>query len=308
MNRQGGYIEHFLEYLQIERRYSLLTVSAYRHDLEEFCSFLHIGFAALDPDSVTDDDIKEWLISLMDNGISARSVRRKLSSLRSFWKYCLRVGVAHRNPTQLVLSPKISKPLPVFYKEREMRQERELERFADDFISVRDNLIIEMLYQTGMRRAELIALSDGDVNEEARQIRVFGKRRKQRIIPVGDDLLEQILQYRQWRDECYPERADDALFLTKKGRRINAATVYAVVHDRMMEVSTQKKQSPHVLRHTFATAMLDNGADINTIKTLMGHASLAATQVYTHVTFEQMKKAYAAAHPRNRTGKNGDTE
>ena len=301
MGRQGGYIEHFLEYLQVERRYSQLTVSAYRHDLEEFCSFLHVVSAVLEPDSVTDDDIKEWLISLMDNGISARSVRRKLSSLRSFWKYCLRVGAAHHNPTQLVLSPKISKPLPVFYKEREMRQERELERFADDFISVRDNLIVEMLYQTGMRRAELVALSDEDVDFLSKQIRVFGKRRKQRIVPVGDALLEQILQYQQWRDEQYPERCDSALFLTKKGKRINAATVYAVVHERMTEVSTQKKQSPHVLRHTFATAMLDNGADINTIKTLMGHASLAATQVYTHVTFEQMKKAYAAAHPRNKT-------
>lgn len=300
MGRQGGYIEHFLEYLQVERRYSQLTVSAYRHDLEEFCSFLRVAFSSLDLDSVTDDDIKEWLISLMDNGISARSVRRKLSSLRSFWKYCLRVGTAHHNPVQLVLSPKISKPLPVFYKEREMRQERELERFADDFISVRDNLIIEMLYQTGMRRAELVALSDEDVDFLSKQICVFGKRRKQRIIPVGDSLLEQILQYQQWRDEQYPERSDSALFLTKKGQRINAATVYAVVHRRMTEVSTQKKQSPHVLRHTFATAMLDNGADINTIKTLMGHASLAATQVYTHVTFDQMKKAYAAAHPRNK--------
>lgn len=300
MSRQTGCIEHFLEYLQVERRYSQLTIDAYGRDLREFCAFLSVSPDSIAPNFVTEDDIKEWLISLMDSGVSARSVRRKLSSLRSFWKYCLRVGNASHNPTQLIISPKMAKPLPVFYKEREMQKEREIEKYADDFVSVRDNLIIEMLYQTGMRRAELISLCDADVDATAKQIRIFGKRKKQRIVPIGDSLLEQILQYREWRDEQYPEREDGALFITEKGCRINAGTVYKVVRERMGEVSTQKKQSPHVLRHTFATTMLDHGADINTIKTLMGHASLAATQVYTHVTFEQMKNAYNAAHPRNR--------
>lgn len=300
MSNNNNHISNFLEYLRIERRYSRLTIDAYQHDLEEFCHFLQTTPQQLDPDQVTDDDIKEWLISLLDNNISARSVRRKLSALRSFWKYCLRIGYTQHNPTQLIISPKIAKPLPAFYKEREMQQEQQIEQYADDFTTIRDNLIIEMLYQTGMRRAELIALSDNDINTQTKQLQVFGKRRKQRIIPIGDALLEQILLYLQWRDKQFPERNDNALFLTNRGLRINATTVYNAVHNRMTEVSTQHKQSPHVLRHTFATTMLEHGADINTIKTLMGHANLAATQIYTHVTFEQMKKAYNNAHPRNK--------
>ncbi len=300
MSNNNNHISNFLEYLRIERRYSRLTIDAYQHDLEEFCHFLQTTPQQLDPDQVTDDDIKEWLISLLDNNISARSVRRKLSALRSFWKYCLRIGYTQHNPTQLIISPKIAKPLPAFYKEREMQQEQQIEQYADDFTTIRDNLIIEMLYQTGMRRAELIALSDNDINTQTKQLQVFGKRRKQRIIPIGDALLEQILLYLQWRDKQFPERNDNALFLTNRGLRINATTVYNAVHNRMTEVSTQHKQSPHVLRHTFATTMLEHGADINTIKTLMGHANLAATQIYTHVTFEQMKKAYNTAHPRNK--------
>ncbi len=300
MANNNNHISNFLEYLRIERRYSRLTIDAYQHDLEEFCRFLQTTPQQLDPDQVTDDDIKEWLISLLDNNISARSVRRKLSALRSFWKYCLRIGYTQHNPTQLIISPKIAKPLPAFYKEREMQQEQQIEQYADDFTTIRDNLIIEMLYQTGMRRAELIALSDNDINTQTKQLQVFGKRRKQRIIPIGDALLEQILLYLQWRDKQFPERNDNALFLTNRGLRINATTVYNAVHNRMTEVSTQHKQSPHVLRHTFATTMLEHGADINTIKTLMGHANLAATQIYTHVTFEQMKKAYNNAHPRNK--------
>lgn len=300
MANNNNHISNFLEYLRIERRYSRLTIDAYQHDLEEFCRFLQTTPQQLDPDQVTDDDIKEWLISLLDNNISARSVRRKLSALRSFWKHCLRIGYTQHNPTQLIISPKIAKPLPAFYKEREMQQEQQIEQYADDFTTIRDNLIIEMLYQTGMRRAELIALSDNDINTQTKQLQVFGKRRKQRIIPIGDALLEQILLYLQWRDKQFPERNDNALFLTNRGLRINATTVYNAVHNRMTEVSTQHKQSPHVLRHTFATTMLEHGADINTIKTLMGHANLAATQIYTHVTFEQMKKAYNNAHPRNK--------
>lgn len=300
MPDKHNHINNFLEYLLVERRYSQLTIDAYQHDLEEFCRFLHTSPQQLEPDQVTDDDIKEWLIALLDNNISPRSVRRKLSTLRSFWKYCLRIGYTQHNPTQLIISPKTPKPLPAFYKEREMQQEREIEQYADDFTTIRDNLIIEILYQTGIRRAELIAISDNDIDTNTKQLRVFGKRKKQRIIPIGDALLEQILSYKQWRNEQFPDRNDNALFLTNKGVRINASTVYNAVHNRMSEVSTQHKQSPHVLRHTFATTMLEHGADINTIKTLMGHANLAATQIYTHVTFEQMKNAYNNAHPRNK--------
>lgn len=301
-------IRHFLEYLAVERRCSPLTVEAYGHDLEMFCAFLKVEPAQLDPDKVTEDDVKAWLTELMDGGMTPRSVRRKLSSLRSFWRYCRRIGCTDKNVTQRVIAPKADKPLPAFYKESEMRKAQEAEAYADDFLSVRDSLLIEMLYETGMRCAELRALDDRDVDMTAKQVRVFGKRRKERIIPVGERLLEQILQYWNWRTQEVGDRhGEDALFVSPSGKRMSASAVYKVVHDRMSEFSTLKKQSPHVLRHTFATVMLNNGADIYAIKTLMGHASLAATQIYTHTTFEQVKKAYRNAHPRSR-GTAGNTD
>ncbi|MCM1035037.1 MAG: tyrosine-type recombinase/integrase [Paludibacter sp.] len=297
-------IRHFLEYIAVERRYSPLTVQAYEHDLILFCEFLGIKPDALDPNKVMEDDIRTWLVELMDAGMGARTVRRKLSSLRSFWKYCRRMDATNKNVTQRIIAPKIGKTLPVFYKESELCRLREGEHFADDFLSVRDNLIIEMLYETGMRRAEMLALDDKDVDFGAKQVRVFGKRRKERVIPLGEPLLEQILLYMDWRErKVGKSREGDALLVKPSGARITAAVIYRVVHERMGEVSTLKKQSPHVLRHTFATVMLNNGADINTIKTLMGHASLAATQIYTHTTFEQVKKVYEKAHPRSNATK-----
>lgn len=290
----------------MERRFSPLTVEAYGHDLEVFCAFLGVEPAEFVPSDVTEDDVKAWLTSLMDAGMNARTVRRKLSSLRSFFRYCRRIGVVGNNVTQRVIAPKTDKPLPVFYKESEMQKAQEAEAYADDFVSVRDSMVVELLYETGMRCAEVLGLDDKDVDYAAKQVRVFGKRRKERIIPVGDRLLEQILQYREWRDREAAPRTDDALLVSLSGKRLSAAMLRKIVHNRMSEVSTLKKQSPHVLRHTFATVMLNNGADIHTIQLLMGHASLAATQIYTHTTFEQVKKVYKNAHPRS-TGSRSDT-
>lgn len=292
-------IKRFLEYLQIERRYSVLTVEAYRHDLEEFCRFLQCNADEFLPENATTEDVRAWMISMLDEGMSPRSVKRKLSSLRSFWKYLLRIGYTDTDITQRIIPPKTNKPLPVFYKEREMQQVLEEESWADDFSSVRDNLLIEMLYETGMRRQELRGLTDTDIDTHQRQIRVFGKRQKERIIPIGDHLIGLIGRYIACRDAVIPqENRENAFFLGPKGRQMSANAIYKVVHDRMSEVSTLKKQSPHVLRHTFATTMLNNGADINTIKELLGHANLAATQVYTHTTFEQLQRVYEQAHPR----------
>ncbi len=293
-------IHKFLTYLEVERHYSALTVEAYRKDLQHFCDFTNHEIEELDPHTITEGDIKEWMIAQLDEGLNPRTVRRRLSALRSLYKYLLRIGYTEKDSTARIISPKIDKPLPVFYKESEMKRAQLAERWADDFVSVRDNLIIEMLYETGMRRAELLALDDKDLSFAEKQVRVFGKRRKERIIPLGEKLLEQILQYKNYREENVAERIDEAFFVSEKGKRLSANALYKIVHDRMSEVSTLHKQSPHVLRHTFATTMLNNGADINTIKTLMGHSSLAATQVYTHTTFEQVKKAYKAAHPRSK--------
>ncbi len=290
-------ITKFLTYLEIERHYSALTVDAYRKDLLHFCDHMQQTMEELDPCTITEGDIKEWMIAQLDEGLNTRTVRRRLSALRSLYKYLLRIGYTPTDPTARIISPKVNKPLPVFYKESEMERAQLAEDFADDFVSVRDNLIIELLYETGMRRAELLALDDNDISLAEKQVRVFGKRRKQRIIPLGEHLLEQIIEYQNYRSET-TVRQDDAFLVSDKGKRLSANALYKIVHNRMSEVSTLHKQSPHVLRHTFATAMLNNGADINTIKTLMGHASLAATQVYTHTTFEQVKKEYAKAHPR----------
>lgn len=298
-------ISKFIEYLTVERNYSLRTTTEYERDLQEFCSFLQVGQTDFDPASVTVADVRYWLISMLESGLSPRSIRRKLSALRSYYKYLLRIGLVTKDVTQAVIAPKVDKPLPVFFKETEMNLATRENEAADDFVSVRNCLIVEILYETGMRQAELLGLNDGDIDLGQQQIRVFGKRKKVRIIPFGDNLAQLITRYMTYRAETFnmSTSPDQPFFLGKKGRRLTKTTLYSVVCERMGEVSTLTKHSPHVLRHTFATTMLNSGADINTIKTLLGHASLAATQVYTHTTFAQIQDVYKKSHPRENSRK-----
>lgn len=290
-------INRFIEYILVEKHYSVKTADAYRHDLEALCAFLEVDVEDFDPLITTEDDIKAFLIDLLDKGGSPRSACRYLSSLRSFWKFLLRIGYVKVDITARVVAPKTDKPLPVFFKENEVEKATAREDKDDDFVSVRDTLIIEIFYQTGMRRAEMLGLKLSSVDEFRKVLKVLGKRNKERLIPISEELLTMINSYLDYRSQL-PQLNEGELFITETGKPLTNSRLYNIVRSRMGEVSTLKKHSPHVLRHTFATTMLDNGADINTIKTLMGHASLAATQIYTHTTFEQIRQEYNKSHPR----------
>ena len=306
-------IKRFLDYIAIEKRYSVRTVREYGDDLKAWCTFLGWDVADFDPSKLCAENVKLWMIDMLDNGQSPRSVKRRLSAVKSLYKFLLRVGLVQVDITRSIVAPKTDKPLPLYFREGDMQavkanQARDWnDEMSDEeqLVHMRDYLIVEMLYQTGMRRAELVGLKDTDVDTRQQQIRVFGKRAKERIVPMGETLCELIDEYRTKKQKIVGEQEEIGTFLVRKYRdgawgEMNADTLYNIVRARMGEVSTLEKHSPHVLRHTFATTMLNNGADIRTIQSLLGHASLASTQVYTHATFEQMKETYHAAHPRGK--------
>lgn len=307
-------IRRFLDYIAIEKRYSPRTVKEYRDDLRFFCEFLGWTLEEFDPEQLDADDVKGWMIQMLDNGVSARSVKRRLSAVKSLYRFLLSLGLVKVNITSAVIMPKVDKPLPVFFRESEMeafKAQNKVPSFEDgmdkeDWLEqMRDYLVVEMLYQTGMRRAELAALEDKDVDVRECQIRVFGKRKKERVVPMGEQLASEVEEYLRVKQEILCSGDGFGIFLVRKKKNgewvsLGAGALYNIVRARMGDVSTLKKHSPHVLRHTFATTMLNNGAGIRTIQTLLGHSSLEATQVYAHTTFEQVKKAYDAAHPRNK--------
>lgn len=281
--------DSFLDYLRYERNYSEKTVLAYGEDISQLREFAQERMEKFDPAEVKPELVREWIVSLMDQGYTSTSVNRKLSSLRSFYKYLLRQGEVSVDPLRKITGPKNKKPLPSFLKESEMNKLLDDTDFGEGLKGCRDRLIIEMFYATGMRLSELIGLDDKDVDFSASLLKVTGKRNKQRLIPFGDELKETMLEYVDIRNEMISGRSD-AFFVRENGERLYKNLVYNLVKRNLSKVVTLKKRSPHVLRHTFATTMLNNDAELGAVKELLGHSSLATTEIYTHTTFEELKK------------------
>lgn len=289
-------IEDFLKYLTFERNYSQRTIGEYSEDLHGFEQFYKKLDDELSWENIDTDVVRDWVEYMMDKGNTATSVNRRLSALRSFYRYALKRGLVENDPTYKLQGLKRKKPLPQFLKEAEMDTLLAPEMWGNTYKDVLARTIILTFYSTGIRVSELVGLNNKDINIVTHEIKVTGKRNKQRIIPFGKELEEQIDTYQKLRNDEIGEQ--EALFVTAKGERITTDQVRTMVKANLAKVSTLKKKSPHVLRHTFATAMLNNKAGLESVKKLLGHESIVTTEVYTHVTFEQLKKAYNEAHPR----------
>lgn len=290
--------ESFLDYLRFEKRYSQHTVRSYENDIGQFFSFINMHKGSDELGDISSTDIRSWMVFMLDKGYSTVSVHRKISSLRTFYRFYMRAGVIKVNPVENIVLPKRQKRLPVFVEEASLDTLLDHYSFGKGYTGMRDRTIIEMLYTTGMRKAELIGLRIGDIDTNNSTVRVLGKRRKERIIPLISSFCDNLIKYIDIRNEAFPDHSENWLFLTDRGKKLYDKFVYNTVRRYLDMVTTIEKKSPHVLRHTFATHMLNHGADLNSVKEILGHANLSATQVYTHNTFEKLKKVYKQAHPR----------
>ena len=291
--------EEFLNYLRYERNRSELTVRTYRRSLEDFESYFKNRDCQLSWESVDSDIIRDWMESMMDKGDMASTVNNCLSAVRSFFRFALARHMVEKDPAYAIKGPKKQKPLPQFVREEEMNRLIDVpEMWGDHYKDVRARTIIILFYETGIRLAELIGLDDKDIDFATHQLKVTGKRNKQRIVPFGTELERELRQYQERRNREVLDSKSTAFFLNDKGERMARHQVEAIVKKHLSMVTTLKKRSPHVLRHSFATAMLNNGAGLESVRKLLGHESVATTEIYTHTTFEQLKKVYENAHPR----------
>ncbi len=288
----------FFQYLQFEKRCTHRTIETYQADLNQFLNFFRTTYQFRSVEQITHLHIRSWIVQLMQNKISPRSIRRKLSVLKTYFKFLLKTGAVVHNPMLKVIAPKAGKPLPVFINESSLKFLFEEVDFGEGFNGLRSRLILELFYGTGIRRAELIQLKPRDIDFSNNRIKVFGKGRKERFVPIAPYLKTLIFNYMEQRASFFPGSAVPYLFLTDKGKTLYPKFVYNLVHRFLSMVSTVEKRSPHVLRHSFATHLVDNGADLNAVKELLGHASLAATQVYTHNSVKRLQKVYQQAHPK----------
>lgn len=289
-------LQTFLDYLKFEKRYSQHTIISYQTDLEQFFAYLTSQFDAPPLSNITAMFVRSWLAEMKEEKISSKTINRKISSLKSFFKYEIRTGALEQTPMTTVVAPKISKRLPVFVEQKDMATLFEHVTFSDDWKGRTERLVLLLFYNTGMRLSELINLKESQLDPSHSQIKVLGKGNKERIIPVPAWLMEDIQRYISEK----PVRQEGIItvFITENGKSLQARSVYTFVKHHLTQVTTIQKKSPHILRHSFATHLMNNGADLNAVKELLGHSSLAATQVYTHNTIEKLKEVFKKAHPK----------
>jgi integrase/recombinase XerC len=290
-------ISVFIKYIKFEKRYSEHTQLAYQRDLEQFFLFVNDTYSMIKTEEVRHIHIRAWIVSLIQNGISTKSINRKLSCLKSFFKFVIKRGTLSLNPMSKIVSPKSGKRLPVFVDQKAMEQLFQEIDFGEDYVGLRDRAIIELLYLTGIRRAELIELKKNDLDLEQKQLKVLGKGKKQRIIPITNALKKTLSAYLLVADSQFGGE-EPFLFLTRKGKKLYPKLVYLLVNNNLSKVTSIEQRSPHVLRHSFATHLSNNGAELNAIKELLGHSNLSATQIYTHNSIDRLKSIYQKSHPR----------
>jgi integrase/recombinase XerC len=287
----------FLDYLKFEKRYSQHTIISYQNDLEQFFTFLLAQFDAPPIDKITGSLVRSWLAELKGDDLSAKSINRKISSLKSFFKHQVKTGLMMQTPMSVIVSPKISKRLPNFVEEKHMNTLFEHVSFSDDWKGRTERLVLLLFYSTGMRLSELINLKETQIDASYQQIKVLGKGNKERIIPVTKELIVELQAYIS--DKYKTSQTPTVhVFINEKGKPLQPRLVYGFVKQYLSQVTTIQKKSPHILRHSFATHLMNNGADLNAVKELLGHSSLAATQVYTHNTIEKLKEVFKKAHPK----------
>lgn len=291
-------VQSFLDYLKYEKRYSIHTITSYQTDLTDFLQYLKYQFDGINISEINHNNIRSWLAGLKEKKLASQSINRKISTLKSFFKYQLKVGVLETSPMAKVISPKNSKRLPVFIKEEETRKLVEaLKQSTEDWKSLNAKMLFTVFYATGMRLSELINLKEKQLDLDRSQIKVLGKGNKERIIPVSREIISDIRNYLQLKKKHF-ENPDEELLVTEKGRKLYPKYAYLLINTYLGTAGSLDKKSPHVLRHTFATHLMNNGADLNAVKSLLGHSSLAATQVYTHNTIEKLKDIHKKAHPK----------
>jgi integrase/recombinase XerC len=292
-------LDRFINYIKIEKRYSAHTVKAYGDDIDQFVQYLNSYPNSPDILVVDQPDVRQWIISLMNAAITPRTLRRKIASLNTFYKFCLRNNLVQRNPAEGIILPRLTKNLPEFIKETSIESLFEPAHFEQNFQGLRDKLVLELFYATGMRLSELIGLTLQSIDFEKGEIKILGKRNKERIVPLIQSVQKLLKQYIKERaNYLQSEVATDRLILCNSGEPAYPRMIQRLVRKYLLQSTTLEKRSPHLLRHTFATHMLNNGADLNAVKELLGHSNLAATEIYTHNTYEKLKTIYKQAHPR----------